>query len=193
MEGELADLTFSIALTDDHLSVYSVRLSELLLRACAECENAAKSLCIDRDLNAAGRVTQALNFPSVLDVICPSIPIEKKELLITWPYQSLSSTELKPFGSWVLASGVNPDWFKAYNEVKHNRINNAKQANLGNVIHAVGGLFVLNLWLREEEISFANEHRNLVDRRMESYSKFFSPRKFFKRSEGGNYGNLVLS
>jgi hypothetical protein len=133
---------------------------------------------------------QRLNFPEVTKAICTYIDLPAKELIITWPYQSLATTTFKAFDGWHV--GTNPSWFAAYNNVKHDRIGNAKDANFGNVIHAVGGLFILNLWLREQDIRKDCEHINLLDRRLRSYSTFFSPERFLNRTGGGNLDNLVF-
>lgn len=50
----------------------------------------------------------------------------------------------------------NPEWWKAYNKVKHERTTitggkyNYERANLGNVINALGGLYILETYFMEE-------------------------------------------
>jgi hypothetical protein len=45
---------------------------------------------------------------------------------------------------WInFRNNKNPDWWRAYNNVKHDRFNNFKDANLQNVINALCGLFVI--------------------------------------------------
>lgn len=39
--------------------------------------------------------------------------------------------------------GKNPDWWKSYNNIKHDRFNKFDEANLKNLINALSGLFVL--------------------------------------------------
>ena len=190
LEGELCELTFAVAFADSHLGVYSARLADLLLRSCAECENVGKSVCVDKTLASATNVQQ-FNFPDIGNVICSHIPIYTKELTIIWPYQSLTYTSIRPFDTWQPIGSMNPDWFNAYNGVKHDRIGNAQKANIKNVIHALGGLFILNLWLRQEDITQHSEHFNLANRRVTSYSQFFSPEKFLKTTDG-NLRNLVF-
>ena len=191
LEDELCELTFAVAFADSHLSVYSARLSDILLRSCAECENVAKSLCNDKQLVAGGVDVQEFNFSAVGNAICARIPIYTKGLTVIWPYQSLTTTTVRPFDTWQSNASKNPDWFNAYNGVKHDRIGNAQKANVKNVIHAIGGLFILNLWLREEDIVMHSEHFNLAKKRITSYSHFFSPEMFLKSTDG-NMRNLVF-
>lgn len=192
LEGEFCDLSFSVALCDSHLGVHSARLSDLLVRSCTECENVGKSLCAEKGLVPSGTAVPKLNFPSVADAIASRIPrVNTKELVIIWPYQSLTKTTLTPFDTWRPSGSKNPDWFNAYNGVKHDRIGNAQKANVKNVIHALGALFILDLWLREQDVTQHSEHFNLAKRRVTSYSQLFSPEKFLKTTDG-NLRNLVF-
>jgi hypothetical protein len=51
-----------------------------------------------------------------------------------------------PWASWANgAKPKNPDWWKAYNKVKHNRSDHFREANQENVVHALCGLTVLCL------------------------------------------------
>ena len=180
LEDEVCELTFAVAFSDDHCGVYSARL-ELLLRTCAECENIGKSLCVVRNLAPSGTKVEDLNFPAVGNAICSDIALHTKELTIIWPYQSFTSARITPFSTWKPSGSTNPTWFKAYNDVKHDRIANAKNANVWNVVNAIGGLFILNLCLREADITQQPEqHINLAQMRITTYSRFFSPAQFLK-------------
>jgi hypothetical protein len=179
LESELCELTFAVAFSDDHLDVYSARLAELLLRTSAECENIGKALCLERHL-VPGADVQRFKFPEVGNAITSRIAMHTKELAIIWPYQSLTATRITPFDTWRPTKCTNPAWFDAYNGIKHDRIGNAKKANVKNVIHGLGGLFLLNLWLRDADIAQHSEHINLAQRRITAYSQFFSPATFLK-------------
>ena len=201
LEAEVCELSFALAYSDDHLRVYSSRLADLLLRACAECENVGKALCLDKGLVASGTTVERFNFPTVGNAICSRIAIQTKVVSITWPYQSFTATDIVPFNTWRPAESTNPTWFDAYNGVKHDRIGNAKSASVENVIHALAGLFVLNLWLRESEITGISEHIDLARRRIVSYSQFFSAAQFLTLESrdgmsgpmsGGNLRSLVF-
>jgi len=55
---------------------------------------------------------------------------------------------LQPFRNWSNRTTYkSPDWWGPYNEVKHDRINNLKKANLKNVVNALAGLYVLEMYL----------------------------------------------
>ena len=44
LEKEVCDFTFQVALAVEQLGTYSIRLAELILRICSDCENCAKTL-----------------------------------------------------------------------------------------------------------------------------------------------------
>jgi hypothetical protein len=180
LEEELCELSFSIAFSDTHLCVYSARLADLLLRSCEECENVGKALCNEKDLVASGTDVAHFNFPQIGMAICSHICIHGKELVIIWPYQTLTRTTIKPFDSWRRRNNPNPAWFDAYNGVKHDRITRATDAKLDHVINALGGLFILNLWLREEDITKDSDDVTIAKRLVISYSRFFSPARFLQ-------------
>ena len=58
--------------------------------------------------------------------------------------------ELTPWKRW--ENQENPDWWKRYNNVKHERNANFKDANLENTLNAVAGLFCLVLYYYQTEL-----------------------------------------
>ena len=44
LEKEICDFTFQVALSDNQLTVHSIKLAEYVLRICSECENCAAEL-----------------------------------------------------------------------------------------------------------------------------------------------------
>ncbi len=94
-----------------------------------------------------------------------------KELELSWEYKNINDyriviqeslkslinekvysirywLELTPFINWDNDKWENPDWWKAYNKVKHNRDKNFKKANLKNTLNSVVWLLVvLNYYL----------------------------------------------
>ena len=50
-------------------------------------------------------------------------------------------------------------WIKAYQGIKHNRRNSLKNANLKNLIHALAGLFLLNLYYKNDSIELGGDSK----------------------------------
>ena len=60
----------------------------------------------------------------------------------------LNTIELQPFQNWSPSPTYkSPDWWRPYNGVKHERLENFRKANLKNVANALAGLYVLELYL----------------------------------------------
>ena len=62
-----------------------------------------------------------------------------------------------------------PDWWSPYNRVKHERIDNFRNANLKNVANALAGLYILELYLvkfignRDRDLDVPNDISKLED------------------------------
>ena len=57
--------------------------------------------------------------------------------------------QLNPWEDW--KNNHNPTWWKAYNDVKHQRDSHFQDANLKNTINAVAGLFAMIWYLHRED------------------------------------------
>jgi hypothetical protein len=58
--------------------------------------------------------------------------------------------KLKPWSNWNVVNGV-PDWWTAYNKIKHHRDSEYHRANLRNALNSVAGLFVVTLYVYREK------------------------------------------
>jgi hypothetical protein len=54
---------------------------------------------------------------------------------------NVSGYLVTPFHEW--ATGASSPWWKAFTDLKHDRISNFRQATLGNTIHALAAVFIL--------------------------------------------------
>jgi hypothetical protein len=57
---------------------------------------------------------------------------------------------LTPWENWNSPDGV-PDWWTAYNKIKHHRHSEYHRGNLQNALNAVAGLYVMVLYLYKEK------------------------------------------
>lgn len=67
-----------------------------------------------------------------------------------WRQRNTNSNELEyitkefcPFANFDSSIDKSPDWYKDYNDVKHNREENLEKANLENCMNAVAGILIL--------------------------------------------------
>ena len=125
-----------VELNDANLSTFSIRLYELLLRACTEFESLCKELLVERRYRKKP----------------PNMNIDDyKTLQGPWDFESKSVGVLRwmrepcyvdPFHKWSTAKPPLP-WYDAYNAVKHNRHTEFRKASLKNVRNAIAGQFAL--------------------------------------------------
>lgn len=112
-------------------NVFSHRIYELLLRTCTEVESCCKGILIAnghsaKDMNDYKKIEQATHLSGYS--VCYS----------NWFPTHYS---VQPFASW--ATGGSLSWYKAYNDVKHNRWQNFTLANLKNLLDAICGLLCI--------------------------------------------------
>jgi len=188
LEKEISELTYSIYLCDNHLNVYSIQMAELLLRIGAECENIIKSIAKQYNINVGRR-----HLLEIIRELCSDkVDFNTKKVSIIWDYCFLTDIHIIPFSTW--NNGENPIWYKAYNDIKHNRSDsNLENATFKNIIDGLAGLFILNLYLRKDDIE--NKVHWIENAREEilSFSKFFTPELFLQlATEGGIRKRLKL-
>jgi hypothetical protein len=130
-----------VEISKDNFSVYSIELARLYLAAGSEIDVVAKLLCqqVDSSAKLEGintyRTTILKKYPNMpsVEVILPRYEIS------FYPRQDWSK-------------GSNPSWWKAYNNVKHERDKHYKAANLENTLSAIAGLLTFIGYLHSKEL-----------------------------------------
>lgn len=128
----------------DHLHVYSLRYYELLLRTATEFESVCKTEIINNRLSRKNIKDLNIEDFFKLEEHFKSLPIEgPKKQLANWKVGYFFDPILyrQPLLPWK-TTHILP-WYRAYNEVKHNRQLNYKKANLENVLDAIASLFLI--------------------------------------------------
>lgn len=142
LEKDLELISRYIEFEEENFMCYSIELARLLMIASSEVEVVAKQLC--KKINPDSKASKLKH--------CKKIIIESYPLIVS--FQALipkfGLNELTPWINWKESNGE-PDWFAAYNKVKHHRDKLYKEANLKNVINSVAGLFILLLYFYKEK------------------------------------------
>lgn len=147
IEKELRSIFNSIEPDEQNKATFSFELYSLLLRACTEVELNCKLI-----MEANGATPTNKHF-TMLDYK----KLEKSSLLSkytatfsNWRMRNPNTHELeyikkdfRLFANFGLTNSKAPDWYDAYNKVKHNREENLEKANLENCINAVAGILIL--------------------------------------------------
>lgn len=133
---------------------------------CSEVDVILQSICKEFDKdgikvneNANDKRDNIKKYSKIVLPCWPNIPKQKVKM---------KSYELLPFMNWKINPNFNsPDWWKPYNQVKHNRIHSYTEANLKNVANALAGLYVLECYFmkyigdRDSTIDVLNDRSKL--------------------------------
>ena len=133
LEERFENATRYVELNTDNYAVYSIEFVNQIQTISSEIDVIMKSMsgfsANDRK-NITDYATVLLtNYPDIVN-------LEVKIRDITY----------KPFEGWNQANAADSlSWWSAYNDVKHGRDGNFKEANLQNVLHALMGLYLLEM------------------------------------------------
>lgn len=175
LEEELINLSKYIQINDDQLDVYSMHIADLIVRCAMEIEALSKELYW---LNGGQQVfdkegkkrdlffdTDCINLLNSLWGICD------KEILVSsenFYFEQSENIQIKPLRKANVRSGAL--WNKSYQAVKHDRIKCLKHGNIKSLIHALGALYILNLYYIDKDIDLGttNTPMQSFDSRMGS-------------------------
>lgn len=195
LERQFVEISYIIPLKNKP-ETYSPRLYNILQSACGQIENMSRLICDKLTVRYDDGT-----FPSYYKALNSDKILEKQVAYLVPNYQTV-----EPFK---IESGVTPNWWKNYNETKHNLPDGFLQGNLGNSIYALAALYLLqrishyvqydtepgNL-LRQEKwgISGLADARDLFARQIRSFepqgmihSEIFTPMSLYQ-STGAQIG-----
>lgn len=136
LEKNLVTISNYIELDPDNFDTFSLELFKIILQSSAEFEVLCKEYCMVLD---STHNFQRANIDKLRETLFTNLPyLHDIEVSIID-----KSYSFKPLEKW--KNGKNPDWWQAYNAIKHNRNINFKQANLKNAVHAIGALKLINI------------------------------------------------
>lgn len=126
---------------------------------CSEVDVILKSICAELGNPSANDMQNGYT-PTVLQSWANIVNQKVK----------FKEVELQPFSNWKQAPDYkSPDWWKPYNKVKHERVDNYRKANLKNVVNALAGLYILENYLvkfigdRDSELDVPNDISTLFE------------------------------
>ena len=157
LEEELIELSNNIHVDDNQLKVYSMKIAEMLIRVVVEVESIAKELYFQNggdkpDDNQLFFDTDCLSYLNEKWIL------SKKKIQVVFGQFYFDIDENKILTPLEKAHLRGKEkWIKAYQAIKHNRRNSLKNANLKNLIPALAGLFILNLYYKNEVIELGND------------------------------------
>ena len=167
LESDFTSTTRFVEVADANMHTYSIEFARLILTAGSEIDVLAKVLCQRHGL-----------------VVTPS-NIDGYRQAITARFSGFTTLEIRlprvamtilPWSDW--SSSTNPSWWRAYNDIKHERNANFPKASLHNALYCMAGLFTLVCYCCEREV---------MGRIAQPWPQFFSLDPALSGVEGSDY------
>lgn len=158
LEKEVLELSKYVHLDDFQLNVYSMHIANLIVRCAVEIESLVKELYW---INGGSKVydeetgkerdlyfdTDCLNYLNNIWGIC------KKKILVSgidMYFEQEDNKIIAPLHKAYKRGKSGAIWNKAYQAVKHDRKNSLNKATIKNLLHALGALYILNLYYKDD-------------------------------------------
>jgi len=165
IEKDLEKMSRYIEFCSDNLQTYSIELAHILLSASSEVDVIMKQLC--GLLAPSGNYENINHYKAIILATSPDLINEEIEI----PRFGMTH---RPWENW--NGNDNPDWWRSYNRVKHQRNDHYPEANLQNTVNAVGALLIACVYYYKHsfsaEVGHAVEFRDTT-RQLDSASESF--------------------
>lgn len=150
IERQFVELMFDIHIDDNQLNVYSLKISDLILRAAVEIESISKDLYL---LNGGNKSQQIKYDEDAIKNLNRLWNLEKKIVIISSSNCFLSSRIIYPFSKKEKRRGferLTYGWNNAYQNLKHDRANSLSFASVKYLFEIMAALFILNIYFKDE-------------------------------------------
>ncbi|MFO0802652.1 MAG: hypothetical protein U0791_05960 [Gemmataceae bacterium] len=135
LERELLRVFDYVEPADKNLPTFSHELYQLLLRACTEVETNATLI-----LKLNGYASPRNNW-NILDYFKVESACRLSQYSVRFDVWRGTRSTFKPFSAWATTHTL--PWYKAYNDVKHDRSSEFECASLSNVMEAITAVLVI--------------------------------------------------
>jgi hypothetical protein len=130
LEESVLAVSRCVAFTNENKSAYGDEIAGLIVCVGSELDTNMKMLLgVEK-----GNIVSYIKAISVRcnGIQAVTLTIQNTKMTVT-PYRSIDVSGHKALG-----------WWASYNAVKHNRYKNIKEANVENLVHLIGGLYIIN-------------------------------------------------
>jgi len=182
LEKEFLKLADYIHISDDQISIYSMHIADLIVRCAVEIEALSKELYSSVGGNMTptdenGDVRDLYFDTDCLDLLEQKWHISKKEITVSAINLYLTEEKhrvLVPLHKANKRGSSGSKWKQAYQAVKHDRRNSLKKATIENLLHAMGALYILNLYYKDERTDIGRAYLSDHDFDSRAGSEIFS-------------------
>lgn len=181
LESDLINLSRYIEFSRDNDSVYSTELTRILITAASEVDVVIKMLCNFIDNTQEYRNINQYRNKIITEL--PEFPCERV-------YINRYGISFNPWEKWQqFSETINPDWWKAYNKLKHERDSNYNKANLKNTLNAVGALLITCFYYYKKKFEHEN-NRTLSN--IDIIGKLYQSQNFITLDDNYYYDVLTM-
>lgn len=158
LEKEFLKLADYIHFSDDQLETYSMFIADLIVRCSVEIEALSKELYCMLGGNMSPTDPGGNKRDLYFDTDCLALLeknwfLSKKQIAVSainFYFTDEKNRILAPLHKSHKRGTSGSKWKQAYQAVKHDRRNSLKKASIENLLHALGALYILNLYYRDE-------------------------------------------
>ncbi len=142
-EDGMKDFLRYVPWEEAHGNVWSPKLADLLLVVGSSIDSSFQAFVPSAYLNDVEGIEEVrrkkeagrLNIGDFLHAFSPVYPLAEYDVVLR-----MTGGRLSPWQGWVIGSeGKGPEWWTAYNEIKHHKFEAIRQATLGTTMSALGG------------------------------------------------------
>jgi hypothetical protein len=183
LEEDFMELSYYIAIDKKQLKTYSIKIADLILRSVSECENIAKELCKKENIkfrDKNGKIRQYILFNEYINRLEEVYGLGHKHVSCIFNNIKQDTFDIKhtPFAKKkIMKNGKEKEflnWYNSYNLIKHDRVKNFREANLGNLIDSLAALFLLNVYYMDITFYEVEEYNyKQIISRIEGFSQVF--------------------
>jgi len=161
LEKEALELSNQVHFDDQQLSIYSVKILELLIRCSIEIESISKDLFFK--LGGSMPPDGDLYFDThCLQLLEENRLLSRKTVILSatnFYFQEESNKILTPLYKANKRGTSGSCWKQAYQAVKHDRVSSIKKGNIKNLIAALSALFILNIYYKDETYDLEKDNK----------------------------------
>lgn len=165
LEKEFLNLANYIHFSDEQLNVYSIHIADLIVRCAVEIEAISKELYESLGGNMSLTDNNGKSRDLYFDTDCLDLLEQKwlisKEISVSatnFYFTNESNRTLTPLAKCNIRG--KGKWKCAYQNVKHNRIKSLKKATIENLLYAMGALYILNLYYKDQKIDIGRVYQS---------------------------------
>lgn len=153
VEDNISRISDHVEINQHHLQIYGRQIALAFYETGTLVEAVIKKIITDDTLDSLTNMTESLRLAreehatirDYRNVLEPLFALSRR----TADFRLFKfASKLQPFNTFLQIKDVSPDWWRAYNQIKHDFLGNLELATIRELIQAAGGLFLLTVLCR---------------------------------------------